>query len=218
LHARGLDDRETRRILKHLEANQSAFTKAALDSIRGSPEETFRRLQFPAEGDPIPDVPLGSILVPLTEIVVTSPDLQPPPGDEEVLDALPNSGFPVFRLQQTKAIWYSLLGCFAGFALGSFVAVVLRSLWVQITAPVAGLALGWIRGNSERWDICSDPVCKTTIPLEAATCPGCGGLVAGSIRSSSERLDAEEEFERRNKPKRRPMKRRKPTSRPPRPQ
>jgi hypothetical protein len=46
---------------------------------------------------------------------------------------------------------------------------------------------------------CSDMGCETIVRTEVAICPGCGGTVAGTIKYARDRLDAEEEYESRER-------------------
>lgn len=211
LDARGLAESERKRLLKCLEANQSAFAKAALEVVRGWPEETYRLLQFPVEGDEIEDVEPESLLAPLPEYVLGE-NAALPEGEAAAPEDLSNHGRPVFRVPQSRAITYSLLGLLGGMVVGVPTAALMHWLGPGILLPAGGLALGWKQGATKRYDVCSDPACDHVLAPEAAVCPGCGGTIAGSIRHRNERLDAEEAYERQHGSKRRkrPMKRRKP--------
>jgi len=208
MEARGLDEAERKRISRHLEANQAAFTKTAAESILAWPEDTFRRLQFPGEEDAISSVPLESILLPLPEVVEVLCEADP--SEDAPPEDLPNFGRPVFRLMESRALGYSLGGFLAGIILGASAVALVHEPALGAAFPLAGLGLGWRQGNRHRQDLCSEPECRAVLGPDVITCPGCGGTVAGSIRHPGDRLAAEEEYERNNRPKRRarPMKRR----------
>lgn len=211
LDARGLAESERKRLLRRLEANQAAFAKAALEVVRGWPEETYRLLQFPFEGDEIEEVEPEALLASLPGFVIAETATLSDGGGAAPED-LPNHGKPVFRVRQSRALSYSLLGLVGGMVVGVPAAALTHWLGPGILLPAGGLALGWRQGAAKRYDVCSDPACEHALASEAVVCPGCGGTIAGSIRHRSERLDAEEAFERQHASKRRkrPMKRRKP--------
>lgn len=211
LVARGLAEAESKRLLRRLEANQAAFVKAAMDVVRGWPEETYQRLQFPAEGDEIEDIEPESLLVPLPEMVPVE-EAQLAEKETTVPEDLPNHGRPVFRVPQSRAMSYSLLGLAGGVVVGVPTSVLTHWFGPSVLFAAGGVVVGWRHGASKHHDVCSDPACDYTLAPEAMVCPGCGGTIAGSIRHRDERLDAEEAYERMNASKRRkrPMKRRKP--------
>jgi hypothetical protein len=201
--ARGLEDREIRRLLGQLEANQAAFVRAAIDRIPFWPAETFKRLQFPEDDAPCEQAPLDEILKPLPKIVTWE---QHPTDAIETVGS--NAGRPVFRVGQNRALYKGLLGFVIAFV-PSIAAVKFGQPWLAGLFAVGGLAAGYKVGLRETFDTCSDPGCDVVLVPGVETCPGCGGIVAGSIRTRDERLDAEEEFERNQpKPRARPMKRR----------
>ncbi len=84
------------------------------------------------------------------------------------------------------------VGLVAGLGLaGTLVAPVVTA--IAIAPMFAGLA--W--GRQRRYWLCADPACGRRVPRDAATCPGCGGAVAGELRHADERLAAEEELDAR---------------------
>mgnify|MGYP003888269047 CR=1 FL=1 len=98
-----------------------------------------------------------------------------------------NQGKPVFRVRRRRTLGLSLVGMFAG-TLGAGIA---QSLLVLPVVFVAATVIGYLWRTS----YCTDPSCHEEIDPTAKTCPGCGGLVAGDIDKDSQRLDALEAYE-----------------------
>jgi len=202
MEARGLGDRQEELLLKFLEANQSAFVKAAIASMADWSDETLGRLAFSAEGVEIPQVSLEEIQVPLPEFEVVAHDEEPPESTRTPPPG-PNAGRPVFRLRQTRLQANSAVGLIAGIAVGASSAVLLHQPLLIAVIPILGFTVGAVRGQRKRYDVCSDRDCDSVLESDAQICPGCGGLIAGSIRRRDDRLAAEEEFERTHaRPKR----------------
>jgi hypothetical protein len=194
MQARALGRRQRNRVLRQLETTQSAFVRAAAKSILEWPDETFDRLQFPREGEPVEVVPLRAVLVPLPELKDATEEAPP---EEDLSPGAPlfNLGRPIFRLRQSRTIQYSVLGVIAGLLIGAFAPAPAFRVWLLGTAPLIGLAAGLVAGRRRQFDICSDPECGSILTPEATTCSNCGGVIAGSIRRPSERLEAEERLE-----------------------
>ncbi len=197
MQARSLGALARLRLLDQLETTQRAFAKAARERILEWPEETFDRLLFPHEGDLLEDVPPEALLLPLPEYEPEARE-EAPGGDQTAGAPLFNLGHPVFRLGQSRTLQYGGMGVFAGLLLtagGAAALPPLRTWWLLIV-PLLGLGGGLALGSRTRFDVCADPDCGAVLPSAAATCPNCGGLIAGTIRRPSERLEAQEEYER----------------------
>lgn len=198
IQARALDRARRNRVLKHLETTQRAFVKAAADVIALWPDEIFDRLQFPRQGESVPEVPLRSVLLPLPEPDVADDEVR----EKEVGEVgtgspfLFNTGRPVFRVRQTRTIQYGTFGAAGGLAVVALAMIVSIRGWPLAAVPLIGLGAGIAAGRRRRFDLCSDPECQSILASGATTCPNCGGLIVGSIRHASARLEAEEEFER----------------------
>ena len=188
LVARNLAPREWKRVLASLETNQRAFAKSALETMSSDPENLSRRLALPDRSGWPPPLAPDSILRPLPP----SPEF-PDWGDtEEEEDTTWNAGHPVFRVRESHVVLSTVLpGMIAGIA-GMVVSGVLYDSQAGFLAGIAGGAVGLRMGLKGRCDICSDPECRAKIPAADVTCPGCGGTVAGRIRSADDRLEAEE--------------------------
>lgn len=186
LVARDPAPREWKRVLAALETNQRAFAETALETLASDRERLLHRLALPdRSGWPQPVAP-DSILRPLP----------PPPefeewGDTEE-DTTWNAGHPVFRVRESHVVLSTILPSLI-FGIGGMVLTgVLWGTQSGFWAGAFGAAIGLRTGLKGRCDLCSDPACKTKIPEPAATCPGCGGTVAGRIDHPDQRLEAEE--------------------------
>lgn len=186
LVARDPAPREWKRVLAALETNQRAFAETALEALASDREKLARQLALPDRAGWPPPVALESILRPL-----------PPPPDfpewaDTEEDTTWNAGHPVFRVAESHVVLSTVLpGLIFGIG-GMVVSGVLYDSQAGFLAGLAGAAIGLRTGLKGRCDVCSDPACKAKIPEMAATCPGCGGTVAGRIDHPDQRLEAEE--------------------------
>jgi hypothetical protein len=186
LVARDPAPREWKRVLAALETNQRAFAEAALEKLAADRERLTTALALPDRTGWPPPVAPDSILRPLP----------PPPefeewGDTEE-DTTWNAGHPVFRVRESHVVLSTVLpGLIFGIG-GMALTGVLWGSQSGFWAGAAGAAIGLRTGLKGRCDVCSDPECKAKIPEPAATCPGCGGTVAGRIDNPDQRLEAEE--------------------------
>ncbi len=84
-------------------------------------------------------------------------------------------GNPVFRLRRGQAV--------AGLGVGVVSGLLLTVLdahagpWFFILAPFAGTLLG----SARRTDVCSGPGCRSPLEKDVGSCPGCGGVISGTI-------------------------------------
>jgi len=202
MKARGLEGRRRSHVLRHLETTQQAFAKAAAEAILEWPEETLERLRIALGDATVEEIPLKSILLPLPPLPEV-PEEATPDEDPAVNAPLFNQGYPVFRVGQSKTTQYGTVGVLAGVLLWAAAVAAPSLAWLFITSSVIGTAAGIIAGVRARYDICSDPECTCVLPPDATLCPNCGGFVAGSIRSASDRLAAEEEYEAAHQSRRR---------------
>jgi hypothetical protein len=111
--------------------------------------------------------------------------------DESVVPDADNTGRPVFCVPVSRVV----PGFVAGSIVGGAVAVALHFALPAAAGMFALAALvGAGAGKRARHFVCSDADCNAAIPADARTCPGCGGVVAGHIKSRDQRLRAEEEW------------------------
>ena len=188
----GWDDRGL--LLKHLEPNQEAFTKSALEEVREHRTEIMGTLHLETETDTDESAELSDILQPLPEYEATEAEPSAAPKTPEPF----NLGWPVFRVPENHAHRYAVYGAFAGALVGGIAAAVFRHLAPGLVGMAVGTVFGFLRGRRVRFEICSDPQCRTVLGAQE-TCPYCGGIIAGTIRDVGERLEAAEEWERRTK-------------------
>lgn len=187
LVARNPAPREWKRVLASLETNQRAFARAAIDELSSDREKLLDRLGL-AEPSTWPPVALPeTILRPLPS---------PPEYDDwtesEDEEPLSNVGRPVFRVPEDHVILSTVLPGWIAASAGMLITGVLFDSMSGAFAGFGGAALGFWVGMRRRFEICSDPECRTKIPPEAVTCPGCGGTISGKIKSANDRLEAEE--------------------------
>ncbi|NVB43100.1 zinc ribbon domain-containing protein [Pseudenhygromyxa sp. WMMC2535] len=136
---------------------------------------------WPAAGKPV-----------LDELVFDEEDEALLAAEEEREEQLrqPNVGRPVFRARPTRGRYGGLIGGLVAEVFG----------WGLVDAlglgTVGGL-IGWAIGSQIRGSLCSDPSCGKPLPLDAKTCPSCGGIVVGEIDSAKQHLEALEEYEDR---------------------
>lgn len=177
---------EWRRVLAALETNQRAFAESAIEELASGRNRLTSTLSLRDRAGWPPPVAPASVLRPLP----------PPPefeewGDTEE-DTTWNAGHPVFRVRESHVVLSTVLPGLI-FAIGGMVLTgVLWGSQSGFWAGAAGAAIGLRTGLKGRCDVCSDPGCKAKIPEAAATCPGCGGTVAGRIDHPDQRLEAEE--------------------------
>jgi hypothetical protein len=176
-----------RLVLSHLEPNQSAFCRAAMDHFES--DDLLSRLGTgspdswpPARG--IPKVKEGPA-APEDEVPLAAED-----EDEKF-----NEGRPVFRLRTAEAGKIAGPGLVIGLALG-FVGVLvwpeLFPAWAPVASAFIGFATGLFAGWNRSSDHCSDVECRAPLPGEARVCPHCGGVVSGVITNAEKRLELED--------------------------
>ena len=187
LAASEIDPEAKRRLFGHLEPNQAAFVKAALEEIEAHRPELDQELGLPDRtARPEPRRP-SDILRPLPVYSETV-------SHEETEDSIEvepwNKGRAIFRL---KVHPYSLFWFFV-FGLGGGAAFFIAdSSPLLFALALPGLALDIIRGRQKRRYVCSDPSCGATLDPLATHCPTCGGTIRGTIKSRNERLEMEGE-------------------------
>ena len=190
--ARNLEASDLRHVAGLLETNQGAWFSKACKWILKEIPDLQARLGLPDPTTwPEPDE-LAPLLGPLAHAdqVVRAPARRSEAGTN-------NRGRPVFRVLRTRALIYG----------GPTMALML--LVVPVAAATSSQPLLWIVpglvivvasfviGRRKPHDHCSDPDCKAILARDAKECPGCKGVVSGSIKHPDERLAALEELRER---------------------
>lgn len=163
--ARDLRSGERSRLLKHLEPNQAAFTRTALDSLRSSSRSVPDLLKLPSKETWPPPVPLTDILKQL-------------PGWK-----MSDEGRPVRKIVKARFGLYSALGFVAGIMLMLFTGKSVdigTALWF----PVLGIVAGSYWAFRNRRYLCSNVDCKGVIPRDASSCPKCNGPIIDPIENA----------------------------------
>ncbi len=99
-----------------------------------------------------------------------------------------NSGYPTFRVPH-RSYWPVWLG----FAAGIFGFLAPQPMVVGPIAMVAGAGLG--RVFVRQHYVCADTSCGRVMETLVSECPGCGGMIVGTIAHANDRLEALEEWE-----------------------
>lgn len=121
----------------------------------------------------------------------------PKEGPRAMTRLEPGDPRPTFRLRRA----HTGMGLFVGLIAGFFVVLVAAALG-PVGVPVAVFAFpccaigGWFVGGRLRYDVCSEPQCRTRLTSDMETCPGCRGEVAGVIATADEHYVAAADFRR----------------------
>jgi len=193
--ARGLGPDERSRLLKHLETDQAAFTKASLDAVLQREPEIMGALRLDSAAGREQPIRLEDILRPLPAYD------GPVPSHDTTAVKAPlrfNEGRPVFRVPRNRAHIHSFVGLCIGLGVGAAGGFFVRHPELGAVGGFLGGVLGFLSGYRSRFEVCSDPKCEAVLGT-GATCPKCGGEIAGKLRHADERLEAEEEWERQRK-------------------
>ncbi len=105
---------------------------------------------------------------------------------------------PVFRLRRSHAGAGLFAGLVAGFlAMNVAIALLPRGLKEMGVFFFFGvLAAGIVLGRAWRYDLCSQPLCRTPLPAGQEDCPRCNGEIAGVVRSAEAHYAAAADFRR----------------------
>lgn len=193
--ARNLAPADLRYVAGLLETNQGAWFNKACRWISKEVPDLQARLGLP---DPSTWPEAEDVAPMLGPLAHADPTERPAPV--RAVKRSPNRGRPVFRVLRTRALAYG------GPMLG-LMCVVIPFAAVSSGLPVMALVVGGLVvviagisiGRRVPYDFCSDPDCKTILVRDATECPGCKGVVVGTIRHPDERLAALEEHRDRER-------------------
>jgi len=192
--ARNLEASDLRYVTGLLETNQGAWFHKACKWIIKEIPDLQARLGLPDPTTwPEPDE-LAPLLGPLAHAdhVARAPV-------QRAAEVTNNRGRPVFRVLRTRAIAY-------GGPTTALMMVVVTIAAAESSLPalvwvVPGLMIvvaSFVIGGRKANDYCSDPDCKAVLARDAKECPGCIGVVSGTIKHPDERLTALEELRERS--------------------
>ncbi len=106
-------------------------------------------------------------------------------GPAEMTRLEPGEPRPVFRLRRAHAGMGLMIGLVAGFFVAAVAGGALGGL-----LGVAVIGAAWLVGASLRYEVCSEPQCRTPLRPDAEECPRCKGSVAGEVRTAAEHYAA----------------------------
>lgn len=182
-HVRGPERADPRELAAHLGPNQAASFRAALRWLAEHAADLPTRLGLPDRAAWPPQDSLDELTSPLPD----QPDEAPAPTPTA---PRPNLGRPVFRVWRRPGAdrYLPILSILIATVVLVFI---LDEPAVQVvTLVVAAAAI--VRTGRYRIPRCSDPACRTPLPLPNGVCPRCGGAIRGDILHADARLAAEE--------------------------
>ncbi|APR84620.1 Hypothetical protein A7982_09969 [Minicystis rosea] len=115
----------------------------------------------------------------------------PKEGPIEMTKTEPGDPRPVFRLRRAHAGMGLFLGGLIGFFAG---AVIGHELGLLVALALTGG--GYFIGSRLRYDLCSEPQCRTPLRSGVEDCPRCKGAVAGVIHAAAAHYAAVADFRR----------------------
>ncbi|MBL8114598.1 MAG: hypothetical protein JNK60_17080 [Acidobacteria bacterium] len=179
---------QARLVLSHLEPNQSAFCRAAMDHL----EQDSGLCSRLGAGDPGTWPPSRGI--PRLKQGPSAPDDEEPLAAPEENEKF-NEGRPVFRLRTAQAGTIAGPGLLIGLLLGFVLELGWPSVfppWTVVATAFTGFVTGLFAGWNRTSDLCSDVECREVLPEEARVCPRCGGVLSGVITNPEKRLELED--------------------------
>lgn len=198
-------------VLRWLEKTQAANVKANLEH-KLDLEPFYARLAALGPSKQQGLIPSRFEPAPFTTHKLDDVDLHAELAEEDRENARGrHTGLPVFRVpRQITAPFRPLAGgprglralrlvCAVAPFVGLAVATRLPPFGVLFSGTLMALVADLLvrRIFARPGDVCSEPDCQELQPEDAATCPGCGGTIAGVIATANERLAAREALEDR---------------------
>ncbi|PCC67815.1 hypothetical protein SAMN02745121_02451 [Nannocystis exedens] len=187
IHVRGAG-REA--ALACLGTNQASYLRAALRWLERERPALASELGLPPRASwPPPD----SVATLTRALDDTHDELE---RDEPLAPTSPekvsNAGRAVFRVWRRSRADQAVLALPVAVAglLACVGAAMIHDAWIAVVAVATGLAIHLL--GRRRRPRCSEPECQALLTRAAATCPGCGGTIAGDIERAEQRLAAAE--------------------------
>jgi hypothetical protein len=187
LAVRDTDGRTRRRVLRHLEPNQAAITRAAFEACQARSHDFPEVLGIPGAPPATPRSP-KDVLQPLPEFDATKEITVEP----RVSEPGTNAGRPVFRLRRRPLVPGAVVGLFLGMAVGMALAAVSSKPAFLAVFGAAGLLAGALWGGMTPHNVCAGAECGARLDPALDECPNCSGRIMGSIRRLADRFDAED--------------------------
>jgi hypothetical protein len=202
LHARGLQGKDRRAVLRKLEANPAGFVRAAEPVLEALEPSLAQRLGLPPREHwpPAPDLAVLTGAFDDDDVDPEAPQPEERKDEDRGVQGM-NAGRPVFRVERSKALRLAKLFALPTVMLG----MVASRMQVGVELPtwqagaaavvlgVLGLAVGRLLPDRR----CSEPKCGQALRAEDTVCPRCGGSIMGVIHHPRERLAAEEALARK---------------------
>lgn len=200
LHARGLDDKQRRAVLRKLEANPAGFVRAAEPVLAQLRPPLSERLGLPPREQWPPPPDLEVLTAPFDDEPAEDDAAPEERKDEDRGVQGMNAGKPVFRVERSKALrlakMLAMPTVMLGMVAGRMQIGVDFPMWQAGVAALGLGALGLAVGRMLPDRRCSEPKCGAALEPDMEVCPRCGGTVMGVIHHPRERLAAEEALAR----------------------
>ncbi|MEX1363856.1 MAG: hypothetical protein AB1Z98_12060 [Nannocystaceae bacterium] len=195
LHARGVEGRAHRQVLRALAANPAGFVRAAQPVLQRLEPPLAEQLDLPKREQWPPPANLRALTRPFEDEEVDEAEPEERKDEDRGVQGM-NEGKPVFRVERSMALRLAKMLALPIVMLGMLASRMEVGidipLW-QAGALAAGLgALGLGVGRLIPDRRCSEPKCGSTLDPDTKVCPLCGGTVMGVIHHPKERLAAEE--------------------------
>ncbi len=178
------------RMASSLEANQADLFERAVTELLPDRAKLLVQLGLPDESTWPPPKPLSDFLGPIDMAREAELDERPPV--KVAVGRSVNKGKPVFRVRHRR-MFLPVLLCTLVAGIGARVVDMGDAvLWFCLVGVGVGVVVGWKRLGYT----CSDSDCEAALTIYDERCPNCHGVVAGTIASQSQRLDALDAYER----------------------
>ena len=181
---------EAKIIERHLEPNQRASFRAAMDELSRDAIAPRDRLTAHAPSRPVSVVrPEGFVPDDPRADEIDQPQLAPRDADERIVHRMPRGNV------MGRAFFGAMPGAFVAFIAGASAWDLERPALLTLVVLLGAFASAAFTLYRSRGDVCSD--CEGRLEREATVCPGCHGTIGGRIARRERRRVREEELDRR---------------------